>query len=193
MTKKQFKAIAAKVKELGEEVRTQLGCGFNETIYQNALAIEFRNLGIEYLKEVNIEIFYKGESVGVDRPDFVITRIDDCKDPILLELKAVDNLTDNHRAQLKSYCTSLPRNTNPVLKDFAGGILMAFPATDSGKCSGVTVFAVSPDFEVLVDDQQEEKVRKEQEKAREKDEKEARKRKAKEKEKQEKKRKKAKG
>ena len=184
MNKSQFKTIAAQVKALGEEVRTQLGCGFNETIYQNALAIEFRSRGIEYLKEVNIEIFYKGESVGVDRPDFILTRIADCKDPILLELKAADKLTDSYRAQLKSYCTSLPRNTNPVLKGFAGGILMAFPATDSGKCSGVTVFAVSPDFEVLVDDQQEEKVIKEEEKAREKEEKERKK--------QEKKRKKAK-
>lgn len=156
MNQSQLKSIALKIKKLGEEVRRNLGCGFNEIIYQNALAIECRKSNIEYLKEVNIEIFYKGESLGVDRPDFIITKIGDCKRPILLELKATDKITDNHRTQLKSYCTSLPRNNNPLLKGFAGGILLAFPLCDTGNSSGVKIFVVEPKFNVLIDEQKEE-------------------------------------
>ncbi|MEM4270783.1 MAG: GxxExxY protein [Candidatus Pacearchaeota archaeon] len=156
MKEQQLKAIAQRIKALAEEVRNNLGCGFIEVIYQNALAIEFRRRKIEYLKEVNIEIFYKGESVGVDRPDFVVTKINGCKDPILLELKVSDKISDGHRIQLKSYCTSLPKNSNPVLKDFSGGILMAFPTCDIDACSKVKIFVVDQNFKVLIDDQAEE-------------------------------------
>ena len=159
MKDSQLRTIALKVKNVGEEVRRSLGGGFNESIYQNALAIEFRQNRIEYLKEVNIEIFYKGESVGVDRPDFIITKIGDCRSPILLELKAVDRITDNHRMQLKSYCTSLPRNDNPVLKDFLGGILMAFPASDINSEAKMKIFVVDKNFKVLIDEQAEEEMR----------------------------------
>jgi len=152
----QLKSIALKVKKLGEEVRRHLGCGFNEVVYQSALAIEFRKNKIEYLKEVNIEIFYKGESLGVDRPDFVITRVGSYKNPILLELKVSDNISDGHRIQLKSYCKSLPKNNNPVLSSFSGGILMAFPSGDIEDCTKVKIFAVDSKFKVLIDDQVEE-------------------------------------
>lgn len=156
MNQNQLKSIALKVKKMGEEVTRNLGCGFIEPIYQNALAIEFRNKGVEYLKEVNIEIFYKGESVGVDRPDFIVTKIGGCSKPILLELKVTDKISDGHRQQLKSYCTSLPRNNNPVLNGFAGGILMSFPGSDIDSCVGVKLFVVEPKFRALMDDQAEE-------------------------------------
>lgn len=159
-----LKQIARQIKSIAEEVRSHLGCGFNETIYQNALAIEFRKAGIEYLKEVNIEIFYKGESVGVDRPDFIITRIKNYKKPFLLEIKVTDKITDNYRMQLKSYCTSLPRNTNPVLNDFAGGMLLAFPASDTRDDAKAKISVVDVHFNVLIDEQKEEEERKRLEK-----------------------------
>lgn len=156
MDTKQLKTIAVKIKALGEEVQKQLGCGFPEAIFQNALAIEFRKNKIDYLKEVNIEIFYKRESVGVDRPDFLVTKIAGRDEPILLELKIADKISDAHRIQLKSYCTSLPRNNNPALKGFAGGVLMAFPAGDIDDCGKVKVFVTDPKFNILFDDQAEE-------------------------------------
>jgi GxxExxY protein len=156
MNQNQLKSIALKVKKLGEEVRKHLGCGFNETIFQNALAIEFRKSRIEYLKEVNIEIFYKGESVGVDRPDFIITKIAGCRSPILLEVKVSDRINDDYRAQLKSYCTSLPKNNNPILHDFAGGILLTFPKCDIDSCPTMKTVVVDSEFNILIDDQKEE-------------------------------------
>ena len=66
MNKQELVSVASELRKIGNEAQKILGCGFNEVIFQNALAIEFRKRKIEYLKEVNIEIFYKGESVGVD-------------------------------------------------------------------------------------------------------------------------------
>jgi len=156
MNNSQLRSIALKVKKLGEEVRKHLGCGFEEEVYQGALAIEFRNNKIEYLKEVNVEIFYKGEWVGVDRPDFIITKIAGYNKPIILELKSADKINDGQRIQLKSYCKSLPKNNNPVLNNISGGILMAFPSGDVEDCTKVKIFAVDSKFKVLIDDQAEE-------------------------------------
>lgn len=172
MNQNTLKVIALKIKNLGEEVRRHLGCGFNEVIYQSAMAIEFRKDKIEYLKEVNIEIFYKGEGLGVDRPDFIVTKIGNCKEPILLELKTADSISDGHKIQLKSYCKSLPKNNNPVLNNFCGGILMAFPSGDIEDCIKVKIFAVDQKFNVLIDDQEEEDRLIELEKQKEKEKKE---------------------
>ncbi|MFH1594048.1 MAG: GxxExxY protein [Candidatus Omnitrophota bacterium] len=151
-----LKSLSSQIKTLAEEVRKHLGCGFDEEIFQNALAIEFRKHKIEYLKEVNIEIFYKGESVGVDRPDFIITRIGGFRKPVILETKVSDKISDNHRMQLRSYCTSLPRNNNPVLKGFAGGMLLSFPSCDIDSCAATKMFVVDSRFRVIVDEQAEE-------------------------------------
>lgn len=159
MNKNQLKTIALKIKDLAEEVRKNLGCGFPENVFQGALAIEMRRNKIEYLKEVNIEIFYKGESVGADRPDFIITKNDDLKKTIIIELKVADKITDNNRAQLKSYCTSFPLNDNPLLSDFVGGILIAFPNCDIDDCSNVKLFVVDSKFNSILDDQLDEENR----------------------------------
>ncbi len=155
MSKQELVSVASELRKIGNEVQKVLGGGFNEVIFQNAMAIEFRKRKIEYLKEVNIEIFYKGESVGVDRPDFIVTKIGNLGAPILLELKISDKISDGHRTQLKSYCTSLPKNSNPALKSFAGGILMAYPQNDLEGSAKVKIFMTDPDFNCLVDDQQE--------------------------------------
>lgn len=156
MNNAELRRAARKIKELGEEVRKHLGCGFNESVYQNALAIEFRRHKIEYLMEVNIEVFYKNESVGEDRPDFVLTKVGGHKSPIILELKASDAISDNHRMQLLSYCKSLPRNNNPVLKGFEGGIVLAFPTGDLDDATDVKIFVVDRNFKLLIDEQFEE-------------------------------------
>lgn len=152
----KFKNISIRIKRLGEEVRTHLGCGFEETIYQSALAIEFRKNKIDYLREVNIEIFYKNESLGSDRPDFMVTKVGNYTRPIILELKAADKISDGHRIQLKSYCKSLPKNSNPALKNFSGGILMAFPSGDIKDSTKVKIFVVDREFGTIIDDQAEE-------------------------------------
>ena len=79
-------------------VQRELGTGFLEPVYQEALAIEFKLRGIPYEREKELSINYKGFILDKTyRADFV------CYDKILLELKAVDRLTSEHTAQVLNY------------------------------------------------------------------------------------------
>lgn len=79
------------------EVHNTLGPGFLESLYEEALAYEFELRGIPFEKQKEIAVRYKGREVGKHRLDFVI----DGK--IILELKAVSDLTDVFRKQTTSY------------------------------------------------------------------------------------------
>ena len=80
------------------EVHRIIGCGFTEPIYQEALEEEFKLRGIPYQREKTIHITYKGKVLSKDfRPDFI------CYDKIIVELKAVDDLVDEHYSQVYNY------------------------------------------------------------------------------------------
>ncbi len=79
------------------EVHKYLGNGFQEVIYQRCLAIEMIRQGIAFSREHEMEIFYKGEQVGLRRVDFFV------EDKIMVELKAVIRLEDVHLAQAINY------------------------------------------------------------------------------------------
>lgn len=80
------------------EVHRELGNGFLEAVYQEALAIEFRHQGIPFEQEKELTITFKGiELEKKYNADFV------CYGKIILETKAVKELCDNHRAQIINY------------------------------------------------------------------------------------------
>lgn len=85
------------IKDAAYEVRLNLGYGYLESVYQNALMIELRNRGIYAEKEVAIPVWYKGEQVGDFRADILVEK------NIILELKAVRELSPIHEAQLVNY------------------------------------------------------------------------------------------
>lgn len=79
-------------------VHRELGCGFLERVYQDALEYEFRERGIPYEREKSIQVMYKGQPLGEPyRADFV------CYDKIIVELKALSELDGTHRAQVINY------------------------------------------------------------------------------------------
>lgn len=79
-------------------VHHELGNGFLERVYQDALELEFQERGIPYEREKNIQIMYKGKYLGEPyRADFV------CYDKIIIELKAVEKLQGIHRSQVVNY------------------------------------------------------------------------------------------
>ncbi len=80
------------------KVHSTLGNGFQEVIYQRALAIEFQKQGILYQREMEMTIYYEGEDIGTRRVDFFV------EENIMVELKAVINLEDVHLAQAMNYC-----------------------------------------------------------------------------------------
>ena len=79
------------------KVHCVLGSGFQEVIYQRALAIELRKQGLYFKREMIMEIFYDEIKIGTRRVDFFI------EDEIMLELKAVSQLDDAHLAQAINY------------------------------------------------------------------------------------------
>ena len=79
-------------------VHNELGCGFLERVYQDALEVEFRLRNISYEREKSIQIVYKGEPLGEPyRADFV------CYGKVIIELKSVSEILDVHRAQIINY------------------------------------------------------------------------------------------
>ncbi|MBN2703222.1 MAG: GxxExxY protein [Pontiellaceae bacterium] len=80
------------------EVHKELGCGFLERVYQEALAIEFAHRGIPFSKEQELPISYKGEKLeSTYRVDFF------CFGTIPVEVKAIDALTGKETAQEINY------------------------------------------------------------------------------------------
>ncbi len=79
------------------EVHKTLGNGFQELIYQRALAIEMSQQGLSFSREHDMEIFYKGQQVGTRRVDFFV------EGKIMVELKAIIQLEDVHLAQAINY------------------------------------------------------------------------------------------
>lgn len=79
-------------------VHKELGNGFLERVYQDALEFEFQARGIPYEREKEIQIIYKGKPLGEPyRADFV------CYGKIIIELKAVEELQGTHRSQVINY------------------------------------------------------------------------------------------
>jgi GxxExxY protein len=80
------------------EVHRQLGPGFLEAVYQEALAIELADRGIPFQREQELPIDYKGRRLPCKyRADFV------CYEDIIVELKALQALSGNEEAQLLNY------------------------------------------------------------------------------------------
>ncbi len=82
----------------GFAVYKEKGCGFLEPVYQECLAMELELQGIPFRAQTRVNLSYKGRPLQqVHIPDFI------CFDKIVVELKAVEKLADEHRAQRLKY------------------------------------------------------------------------------------------
>ena len=79
------------------EVHKILGNGFQEVIYQRALAIEMEEKELSFVREQEMQLEYKGRDIGTRRVDFFI------EGKVMLEIKAVIRLEDVHLAQAINY------------------------------------------------------------------------------------------
>lgn len=95
----KYKDITEKVIGAAFEVHKFLGNGFQEVIYQRALAYEMFKAGLAFEREKEQEIYYKDldEPIGTRRADFIV------EGKILVELKAIVQLEDVHLAQVLNY------------------------------------------------------------------------------------------
>lgn len=99
MSSLKYADITQKIIGASFEVHKFLGNGFQEVIYQRALAHEMRQAKLEFAREIEQQIYYKNlpEPIGTRRADFVV------ENKILVELKAVIQLEDVHLAQALNY------------------------------------------------------------------------------------------
>jgi GxxExxY protein len=79
------------------EVHKNLGCGFQELIYQRALAVELGRKNISAKREVEMPIIYTGVDIGTRRVDFLINN------ELIVEIKAVTLLEEVHKTQALNY------------------------------------------------------------------------------------------
>jgi len=94
---KKYEELTYTIIGCAMEVHKILGNGFQEVIYQRAMAIELDNQNIVFGREIEMPIYYKDAGIGSRRVDFLIDH------KILVELKAIIELEDVHLAQTLNY------------------------------------------------------------------------------------------
>ncbi len=107
-----FKEEFFKIKQACIEVRKNLGNGFLEKVYENALRIELELLGFIVKAQTKLNVIYKEKIIGEYCADII------ADNKIIIELKCVSKITDVHKAQLLNYLKAT---------DFKLGILINFP------------------------------------------------------------------
>jgi GxxExxY protein len=93
----KYSELTSKIIGCAIEVHKILGNGFQEVIYQRALAIEMASQGLSFTREHEMNIFYKGKEIGTRRVDFFV------EDKVMVEIKAIIQLEDVHLAQAINY------------------------------------------------------------------------------------------
>lgn len=99
MIKEEFKysELTSKIIGCAMKVHTTLGNGFQEVIYQRALAIEMRKARLDFEREMEMPIYYESEQIGTRRVDFFV------EGKVMVELKALTSLEKVHLAQALNY------------------------------------------------------------------------------------------
>lgn len=105
--------ITHKIIGCAMKVHSTLGNGFQEVIYQRALAIEMRLANLSFEREMEMPIFYRDEQIGTRRVDFFVQNC------VMVELKAMEKIEDVHKAQAINYLEAY---------NIADGLLINFGA-----------------------------------------------------------------
>jgi GxxExxY protein len=97
MSKLKHAELTEKILCCSFEVHSQLGAGFLEKVYENALVIELVKRGLSVEQQKQLCVTYKGNVVGDYIADLVVDN------SVIVELKAIEKVTDIHEVQLKNY------------------------------------------------------------------------------------------
>lgn len=113
MTTEEINKLTHKIIGCAMEVHNQMGNGFQEVIYQRALALEFSIQGLSFERELEMPLEYKGVNIGSRRVDFFV------EGNVMVEIKAIEKLEGVHKAQAINYCEAY---------NIADGLLINFGA-----------------------------------------------------------------
>ncbi|MDN3550827.1 GxxExxY protein [Mucilaginibacter aquaedulcis] len=93
----KYSELTGKIIGCAMKVHSELGNGFQEVIYQRALAIEMQKQNLMFSRELEMTIYYDGIDIGTRRVDFLVA------DKVMVEIKALSKLEDAHLAQVLNY------------------------------------------------------------------------------------------
>ena len=93
----KHKELTAKIIDCAYKVHRELGFGFLESVYENALAIELTKAGLKSEREKRIQVYYDGKVVGEFVADILV------EEKVIPELKSVSQIHPAHEAQLINY------------------------------------------------------------------------------------------
>ena len=79
------------------EILNEVGHGFHEKPYENALVVEFATRGIQIDQQRNYDILYKGQKIGLYVPDLIVFN------SVIVDTKVIDHITDFERGQMLNY------------------------------------------------------------------------------------------
>lgn len=108
-TSEEFNDCTSKIIGCAMRVHSTLGNGFQEVIYQRALAIEMSMENLEFQREMEMPIYYRNEHIGTRRVDFFV------ENGIMVELKAIIQLEDVHLAQAINYLEAYNMETGLLI------------------------------------------------------------------------------
>ena len=92
-----YSDLTRKIIGVAMEVHSRLGCGFLESVYEEAMAVELDLCGLKYERQKAIEVFYRGRKIKQFVCDILV------EEKVLIELKAVKELKDVEHAQILNY------------------------------------------------------------------------------------------
>ena len=96
----KYEELTDKVINVFYKVYNTLGYGFLEKIYEKAMIIEFEKMGLDYVNQSPVKVYYEGEVLGNYVADFIV------ENKIIVELKAIRQLAKTDENQLLNYLTA---------------------------------------------------------------------------------------
>ncbi|HEY3661901.1 MAG TPA: GxxExxY protein [Chthoniobacterales bacterium] len=106
------RALREQIIDAAVRVHRELGPGFLESIYEEALSVELRLLGLPFERQKPVPVFYRGHAIGEHRLDLLVDS------RIVVELKAISALENVHFAIVRSYLKALGL-TDALIFNFA--------------------------------------------------------------------------
>ena len=92
-----YEEITKKIIKCFYKIYDELGSGFLESVYEKALMIELKDMGLKADNQKSLDVYYKNQLVGEFKSDII------AEDKIIIEIKSVTKLTAQHEAQLINY------------------------------------------------------------------------------------------
>ncbi len=92
-----YQEVTSDILQSSFEVHNTLGCGLLEKIYENSLMVDLKLKGRTVTSQKDYKVYYKNEVVGIYYADLIVDN------KVIIEIKAVENIDDIHKAQLLNY------------------------------------------------------------------------------------------